>query len=426
MFSQTKNTIYRWLRWSEQYIRTDMVYLVSRSGLSMMGQIVTALATLGFAIVVGHYLPKAVYGEYKYALAIITLLSFFSLNNISGAVFQSTAQGYDGSLHKGFWANIRWSIGVFVGAFAVAIYYFFLHNSRLAEEILIGGSFAPFVASATLYSPFLAGKKDFIRQIIYSVIDNLATIGMMIGAVLLTDSPLILVGVYFASNLLAALFFYRRTEQLYASRGGKTDESMLTYSKHLSVLGILGGIVDTLDQILVFHFAGAAQLAVFSFATALPDQAQTPMKTMDTMIQSGFVRRTTEEIHSGIANKFLWYFILSACGVVCYILAAPFIFKIFFPAYIDSIRYSQIYVVWIIACTFDPATSYFGSRKKIRELYIGGIFFILCQTVTMVVGIIWWGILGLIVAQVATRILSALLSYLLYLRTMSYDLAKIR
>src|SRR5262249_22130027 len=156
--------------------------------------------------------------------------------------------------------------------------------------------------------------------------------------------------------------FYRRTEAIYQANKGSHDETMLNFAKHLSILGVLGGVVDVLDQILVFHFAGAAQLAIFSFATALPDQLRTPTKTLDSMVSANFAHRSDEEIHHSMGNKFFWYFIGATCMVAGYIVLAPFFFKLFFPAYTSSVFYSQLYVLGTFAIAFDPIQSYFGTR----------------------------------------------------------------
>ncbi|MBU6214854.1 oligosaccharide flippase family protein [Patescibacteria group bacterium] len=420
--SSLKARLIAFLRSTEKHTKTDMVYLVSRSGMSLATQITTALAALWLAIIVSHYLPKEIYGEYKYVLSLVALLSILSLNGIGGAVFQSTARGYTGALHQGFWINIRWSFAVFFGALALALYYFALHNTTLAIEILVGGTLSPFIASASLYSPFLDGKKEFVRQMAYSIIDNLFTTGVMIVTVVLTHNPLLLVCAYFASNALGAFYFYRRTKIRFASEEARPDADLPTFSKHLSVLSIFGGIVDAIDNVLIFHFAGAAQLAIFSFASAIPDQLKTPSKTLSTMLSSGFARRTNEEIHEGMPNKFFWYAVCFACVVAAYLLAAPSIFKLFFPAYSDAVFYSQVYMLGFLAFIFDPVQSYFGINKMIKELYIGGLFSVACQAVTMIVGVIWWGVLGLIVAQVFTRISSALVSYVLYRRARYHDL----
>ncbi len=419
--SAIKSRLIALLHWSEKYTKTDMVYLASGGFLSLVSQVTALAGALALAIMVSHYVPKTSYGEYKYILSIIALLSSFSLNGIGGAVLQSAAQGFDSALQKGFWANLRWSFVVFTGALVMAVYYFWAGNTTLAAGILIGGSLSPFLASASLFSPFLAGKKDFVHQTLFSIGDNLIPIGLMIGTVMLTSSPLALVAVYFISNTLAALFFYRRTQILYAQSVQKHDETMLRYSKHLSIMGILGGIAENIDQVLLFHYVGVVQLAIYNFAIAIPNQMRTPIKNIDAMLQARFVNRSVEEIRSGMRNKILWYFISVAVIVVAYFFIAPYLFKFLFPQYLESVRYSQIYIFWIIALAFDPISSYISSRKHLKALYTSTIAYSLSKIALLVIGVLYWGLLGVIVARVATQWISAVFSYALYRQVLRTD-----
>lgn len=402
------------LRWSEKYTKTDMVYLASGGSLGLISQVTVLAGALVLAIMVSHYVPKTSYGEYKYILSIIALLSSFSLNGIGGAVLQSAAQGFDGALQKGFLANLRWSFVIFIGALVLALYYFWVGNITLAVGMLIGGSLSPFLASAGLFSAFLAGKKDFVRQMLYGICDNLIPIGLMIGTVMLTSNPLALVAVYFVSNTLAALYFYRRTKIIYAQDTHRHDEGMLRYSKHLSAMGILGGIAENIDQILLFHYVGAAQLAIYNFAIAIPNQMKTPAKSIDAMLQARFVNRTTQDIQVGIKNKFLWYFIISAIMATLYIIVAPYLFRFLFPNYFGAVFLSQVYALWILTLTFDPAGTYLMSKKKIKEQYINYIVSSFFQIMLMLIGVIFWGLIGLIIARVTAKAASGIANYILY------------
>src|SRR5450631_2149615 len=108
MLTQAKDTLKRALLWSGSYIKTDMLYLATGGFWSTTAQIITSAGTFVFAIIVAHFLSKEVYGEYKYVLSVVALLSIFSLT-LGTAVFQSTARGFVGALREGFWQNIRWS-----------------------------------------------------------------------------------------------------------------------------------------------------------------------------------------------------------------------------------------------------------------------------------------------------------------------------
>src|SRR6185437_6875109 len=347
-----QNILYRWLRSLERYTKTDMVYLFRGGAWSVVGQGASVLASLLLAIVVSHFVSKDTYGIYKYILSVVTLISLLSLNSLGSAVFQSAAQGFNNALIKGFWLNIRWSVGIFVATVGVAGYYFFVGNTTLAIGVLIGGSFSPLLASAGLFSPFLGGKKDFFRLTTYGITDNVIPIILLIGVILFTQNPIALVATYFVSNTLAGLYFYRRTLLVYQAQLGAEDTTLLSYSKHLSLMNIAGSIANNIDQILLFHFVGAAQLAVYNFATAIPDVAKGPVKNIDGMLQARFVARSGREIQSSMNNKLLWYFLFGVGITLVYVAAAPYIFALLFPTYTDAVWYSQLYMLWIIPVAF--------------------------------------------------------------------------
>lgn len=234
----------RLLRWSEKYTKTDMRYLTSGALLSLFGQGTGLIASLVLAVAVNHLVPKEVYGTYKFILSVVVILSLFSLTGIGNGVFQAAAQGLDGALRKGFWENIKWSVGVFIGGLLLAGYYFLNSNFTLAVGVLIGASFSPFIASVTLFGAFLGGKKDFLRQAVYGGLDNVFPIAIFIGVIFITHDPLILVATYFVTNLLAGLFFYARTIEVYHANLHIHDEDLLRYSKHLSAMGIITGIAN--------------------------------------------------------------------------------------------------------------------------------------------------------------------------------------
>lgn len=410
-----KNRLNCLLRWSEKYTKTDMVYLASGSFWSIIAQVITAFLIFGFAILVARYLPKEAYGQYKYIIATVALLSSFSLTGLGTAIFQSVARGYEGELLEGFWLNLRWSALVFLGAFMLAAYYFLQGNSTLAFGVLIGGSLSPFLTSANLSSVFLNAKKDFRRSSVYfSIIENIVAIGALAITVLFTKSPLILAIVYFSGNTLATYLIYRRVVQLYKPDPTKTDPEMLTYGKHLSLMGILNGIAGNIDQILLFHFVGPAQLAIYNFATAIPDQTKGPLKMLDTMVQAKFVNRSNKEISAGMKSKMFWLAVSSTIFIAFYIFLAPYFYGIFFPNYAEATFYSQLYAISLLSSVFSPANSYLSAKKKVREQYITSTTNSLFQITAMFICVFYWGLLGLIIARVLTRVFYGIASYILY------------
>lgn len=407
--------ISRLFHWAEKYFKTDLRYLLKGSFWSVLAQLSITVISLLLAVVVSRYLSKEAYGIYKYVLSAVAFISTFSLNGIGTAVFQSTAQGYDGALKKGFWINLRWSTLVFIGSLALATYYFAAGNNTLAVGILFAGCLSPFLSSANLAASFLSGKKDFKRQSIYfGSVGNGLPLLALIATIFITKDPLWLILVYCVTNTATSWFFYLRTVSKYKPDSEKKDPGMLSYAKHLSVIGILAGIATTIDQVLLFHYVGAAGLAIYIFSTSILDQAKGPLKNLDTMMQARFAKHSNQKIRESMGNKFLWLTLTILVCITAYIFMAPFLYRILFPAYIEAVSYSQVYALSLLGLAFGPAGSYLIAKKKIREQYINSIVGWIAQILFVAVGVIWWGLWGLIIARVISRLTIGAMAYILY------------
>jgi O-antigen/teichoic acid export membrane protein len=405
----------RLLRWSEKYTKTDMVYLARGGSWSVIGQIVTAIASLALSVIFSRYVSKDVYGNYKYILSVVGILSILSLNNLGTAVAQSAARGYDGALVEGFRQNLRWSILIFGGAAAIAMYYLFFGNVTLALGILLGGIVTPFLSSANLAGSFLAGKQDFPRATIYfGIVGVIIPALALIVTVILTKSLLWLIAVYFISNLAIDFYMYLRTTKAYDVHVGPRDEEMLSYGKHLSLMGLLGGIVGYLDQLLLFHFAGSVNLAIYAFAIGIIDQTKGPFKTLDKMIQARFANRKSEHIEEHMTRRVLLVFFVGLICAGAYIVIAPFLYHVLFPTYTESVPFSQVYALGLLGIGFIPFSSYFAAHKKIREQYTLNLVSGCLQIGFMSAGVILWGLWGLVIARISAGILNGVIAAFLY------------
>lgn len=399
-----------------------MVYLASGGFWSMVGQVSVSLSILALSAILARYLTKDAYGEYKYILSIIALLSTLSLSGLSTAVFQSAARGSDGDLVQGFWINIRWSALIFLGALATGAYYLMHGNFVVGVGVLVGGCLSPLIASANMYTSFLAGKKDFARQTIYVAVFGTTLPALaLIATALLTRDALAVTLVYFVSNTLLAFYFYWRTLHIYRPDPTLKDTGLLSYSKHLSFIGILGGISANIDSVLLFHYVGAPALAVYAFATGIVDQAKGPLKSLDMMMQARYIGHANKGIRETMRSKMLWLFVLGTLMALVYIPLAPFIYRILFPAYTDAVVYSQVYALSLVGMFLGPAGSYLSAKRKVKEQYWSAIFNSIFQIVALAVGVIWWGLWGLIVARVILRFGGSAFSYLLYKRAVDAD-----
>lgn len=402
------------LKWSEKYTKTDMVYLAKGGFWGIVSQICLMFMTFGLAIAFAHLVPKETYGQYKYVLSIISLLGTVTLTGLGTAVMQSVSRGYEGTIEYAFWKNIKWSILFFSGAGIISIYYFLHQNFTLGISMLIVGCLWPFFNSTNLYSTLLVAKKDFRRLTIYfDIIGNLVPYLALFTTMFFTTNPLWFVMVYIISNTLIGLILYKRIISIYKPNKN-IDPEMMSYSKHLSFVGVIAGIAGSLDQILVFHYIGATELAIYNFAMAIPDQIKGPIKSLTNMIFPKIAEKNDKEIREGMNHKMMVLFVLGICLTVGYIIIAPFIFHTFFPKYSESIFYSQIFSLSFLWITSLPASTYLDAKKKIKEIYFSNIFGSSLQIIILFVSVIQWGLFGLVLARVITRLMWSTMSIVLY------------
>lgn len=411
---QARNWVYRLLRWSEGFFKTDMVYLIKGGSWFTASSIVVSFMSFLLAIAFANFVAKETYGEYKFILSLAGVISTFALTGLGSAVMRSVSRGFEGTLNYAFWTNIKWSILSFLGALGIAIYYFINDNYSLGLAMLIAGSFSPFLSSTNLYSSYLTAKKDFKRHAIYfDILGNLVPYIALFITMLLTENPLWLVFIYFSSNTFIGIILYKRIIKIYKPKS-EIDTEAISYGKHLSLMNILNGLANNIDQILVFHYLGAAELAIYHFAIAIPGQAKGPIKGLSKLIFPKFVERDDDKIKKEMGRKFWMLFAGSVIVVAGYILIAPKIYEWFFPQYIDSILYSQIFAISLIATAFVPANVYLAAKKKIKEQYISYVGISAIQIITTLISLIYWGLLGLVISRVLVKLLNGVINFWLY------------
>ena len=399
------------LHWSERYTKTDMVYLVKGGSWLSFGHIFAMIAGFSISIVFANLFPKESYGTYKYVLSIAGVLGAFSLTGMGTAITQSIVKGFGGALRQGFLTNLKWSLGILFASLALSVYYFLNDNTLLSVSFLIAGILSPVATSASLYAAYLLGKKDFKRNSFYGIVRNIAPAIAIITTLFLTDNLLIVLAVYFFSGALVSLFLYRLTTRAYRNENSKEDPELFSYGGHLSIMGIIGSITNQLDKILIFHFLGAAPLAIYAFAIAPVEQLQAGKKILSTLILPKVSGRSFEELQKTTLRKslLLAIYALGLAGV--YAIFAPYFYKFFFPEYIDSVIYSQVYSLTLLAVFGTMFNEILIAHKKKLELYLHRTILPIIQIVLYFILLPLYGLMGLIITHVIIRSLSGLLGY---------------
>lgn len=406
------------LRKSEKHMKTDMVYLTKGGSWLTFGQVVSSAASFLLAIAFANLLPRETYGTYKYILSIVALLSIPTLKNMGTAITQAAAQGYEGSFIPALKTKIKWGLLGGLASILLAGYYYFQGNTTLTLCFLIATVFLPLMDSLNLYGSLLNGRKLFDINTKFAIITQIIAVAIMVLVLFLTNNIFLVVFTYFISHALLRFIFLKITLKKYKPNE-KRDPKTIPYGKHLSLINVINNIAAYLDRILVFHYLGAVELAIYSFAIAFPEQIKGALKSLSILALPKFSQRNISEIKAGMKSKIIKLFLFGILIIGVYIAAAPFIYKIFFPQYKESIFYSQLFALSMLNLPFSFFPTILQAKMKVKEQYISNTVSAILSIVTMFIFIIWLGLLGLIIARIINRFLGVLISFLLYLKAFS-------
>lgn len=401
------------LRKSEAIFKTDMVYLVKGGAWLGFSQIITIGTGFALSLAFTNLLSPDTYGTYKYVLSIVSLLLITTLNGVDSAVTQSVARGFDGTLALGARTKITWGLLGSLGSLGVALYYYLQGNITLTIAFIISAFFVPFIESFDLYNAFLNGKRLFKKFSHWNNIKKIIPTALLILTLYLTSNLFTILIVYFLSALILNIWFFRKTTHELVSNNS-VDPRAMKFGKHLSILNVLSTLATELDKILVFHYLGAVQLAVYTIALAPVDQIKGILKNINSLAFPKFAEQKISAIKETIARKTTLLTIGSSVIIGIYIALAPLFFRLFFPKYIDSIIYSQVLAFTLIgaivsgflytileARTHTKGLSFFNISTNILNL---AILFPL---------VYYFGIWGAIGARGISRFIAATVAYIL-------------
>ena len=177
----------------------------------------------------------------------------------------------------------------------------------------------------------------------------------------------------------------------------------------------MGPIVAQIDSIILAHFWGPAQLAVYSLARVIPDRIGPLIKTIINLGMPKLAIKTAEDIDKVFYKRIFQTLGLGALLAAGYILLSPLVFKYLLPKYIDSIFYSQLLALtFIFAAPLGYMGVAFYSQKMVKIIFSSSIFSSIIKIILYIILGIWGGIFGLVLAQVIYYIIVFFISIALW------------
>lgn len=395
-----------------------MVYLASGGFWLTVGQVVSSLSAFALAIAFANLVPPETYGTYKYLLSIAGMFAIFTLPGFSTAVSRATARGHASVIHAATRERIVFSLLGTLAAFGGAWYYFINGNMELSIALAIIGALLPVFDTFTTYNGYLTGKRNFKQQSLFHLISQSISTISLVATLFFTDSVIFLLLAYFVPLTIVRFALYKKVTARIDS--GTPDKETLTYGKHLSFINVLGTVAGSIDKILLWKFLGPAQVAIYTFALAIPEQMKGPIKGVAELAFPKFVAQTPEQIRQNMHalwRKIAFYALGLLSISLVYILIAPYIFKFLFPQYMESVFYSQVFAISMITMVNPLLGSLLQAQKRTKMLYLVTIIHPTNIIMFSFIFIYLYGIIGAIIALILSRVIGTITIILVILYT---------
>lgn len=395
-----RNKTYQLLRNSESFFKTDMVYLVKGNFWQVSGQAITSILSLGLAVLFANLLSKETYGLYKYILSLAGVLNIFTLTGMNQAIVQAVATGNDGAFKTSVKYQLKWNSMQLVAFWILGSYYFFNDNAYLGISLFVLGVFSPLTAALNTYGAYLGGKKSFHLNNLFSIISTIIYVMGMVVAIVFSGEIIWLVVAYSLATFISTLLCYFLTLRIFHPPTSPSD-NVLKYGRELTFVSFIGPIVSQLDKIVLSHFWGAAQLAVYSLAMAVPERAVPLIKDWVSIGLPKFSTKTAAELDKVFYIRIFQGMAVGAICFIGYFMLAPYLFKYLLPKYLEGVFYSQLLAISFL---FALPNRYIGllltSQKLPKLSFISNLTQSILRILLYIILGIWGGILGLISTHV--------------------------
>lgn len=408
-----KEKIINFLRWSQKYTKTDMVYVAKSGFWFMAGKIGVLLISLLTMTVFANWLSKESFGVYQYVISMVGIFAILSLPGINTSLIRSVAKKLEGSLIDAFRTKLKWGL---LGSFALLIlagWYLLNQNYILGASFLLGALFFPLKHAAPIFASYWNGKKRFDVRAKYELCSTFLSAIVVISTIYLTNNVICIILAFFASHAIFDYLFYKLTEKKIENK--EKDINATPYGKSLTLMTGIAQVAEHIDKVILWKFLGPVQVAVYSFA-------QTPIKKIWDAIPVSVLalpklsEKSVKERKSGILAKFWKLFLMAIPVTLGAIILAPIVYKLILPQYTESVIYFQVMSLFLLATPFSIlGTSLLAEMKK-KELYIINILSPSLKIILLFVLIPLFNVWGAVIALLLGQLINSILVFYFFLK----------
>ena len=316
------------------------------------------------AYLYANWLSREVYGEYQFIIAFLGVVSILIFPGMGVAIVQALARGKDGIFSRAASLLFR---SAFLGSgilFLSAGYYLYSEKPDLAKSLALLALVFPGYIVMNIWRYYYTGKAQFDRLVRTSIV--LETISLLSTSAALLYFPqliwLVMLGVALPIpfSLLLVWRLHMKTRDMDSDSDNIRFGRSISYTVGLSTLATYG------DKLILGHFLGFSDLAVYSVALIIPEQAKGAIASFMVPLLPQYSAAGKK---GELKDHFIFFAVISFAGAVTLYFLMPIFFRMVFPQYVDGILFARVLLVILLFIPFVLLETFFRSQKKERVVF---------------------------------------------------------
>lgn len=243
----------------EYFLKSGFSVSVRYAIVSLSG----VVASIGFA----RLGSKELLGQYQSVLALVGLVSVFSLPGMNMAAFKAVIDGWDEGIIKAVKYSFFSSLFGLPVLFGYAAYqFYFLGHQELAHSLMLGALFLPFFYAANTWYVYYEARSHFSAVSMRVILTSVLTTGALVGSLYFHASLFTIVGVYLFIGTLSNWFFFFQVRKRIIREKVKTSSLDIGYGLSVTAQKFVLSLTENLPALAIASLFGFAPLAIFQIA----------------------------------------------------------------------------------------------------------------------------------------------------------------
>lgn len=250
----------------------------------------------------------------------------------------------------------------------------------------------------------------FKQWALFDILGQIVSAAALTLTMYLTKNIILLIGAYFIPYILMRGLSTYYVMKYYVAPIAPHDPEARAYGNAMTIFQVMSRGIASIDQLVLYHLLGPAQVAIFALATALPNRMQSVYRITGSLALPKFAERTAQEVAQGLPRKMFFFTLFVLTGAGAYAIVAPYLFTYIFPQYIPSIQYSQVVVLYTLSAITYPFGALLIAHKRIKDNYTLAIIGFCTKVVVLGICVPLYGIWGAVFAMLANSLVTIMLS----------------